>query len=493
MLDRIWAQDASLWSSDPAEQRQITSRLGWLDAPGRTLTGLPEIEAFADEVRKAGFRRVVLLGMGGSSLAPEVIQRVFGPRKGYPSLIVLDSTDPDQIRAVRRSLPLKKTLFLVSSKSGTTIEVLSLFKFFFDKVRAYAGAKAGGQFAAITDPGTPLQALAQGHGFRRLFLAPPDVGGRFSALTVFGMVPAALIGADARGMLESAARMSRECRAQAPSNPGLSLGLEMAERTLEGRDKLTLAAAGPLDAYADWIEQLIAESTGKNGKGILPVTREGAAAKKSHGTDRFVLPLRLKKPSDLGAEFFKWEFAAAAACAKMGVNAFDQPDVQDAKNRCKALLANAQGGGRLPVPPDEAGALKDVWPSMKKGDYVALLAFLPDAAPIRRRLCGLADRIRRRTRRAVTIGIGPRYLHSTGQLHKGGPDSGVFLLLSAPKRRPLEIPGEPYDFARLELAQAAGDYQALKEKRRRALWLPLEEFSLKALDSRCREILNSLP
>jgi glucose-6-phosphate isomerase len=511
LVTRLWAKDPGLWKSDPGSQKEIVSRLGWLDAPQAMTARAGEFLSFAKTVRKEGFKTVLLLGMGGSSLAPEVFQKTFGAAKGYPSLRVLDSTDPERVRDIEKRIDLRRTLFIVSSKSGGTVELLSFFKYFFEKVSGLQGKRdAGRQFVAITDPGTPLERLAREKNFREIFLAPEDVGGRFSALTPFGLVPAALIGVNIRKVLDAALRFSKEClpSASLEKNSALNLGIEMAEAAQKGRDKLTLLTSKALESFGDWAEQLIAESTGKEGRGLVPVVGEPAGKIENYGRDRFFVALeagfsrdsalskklaglrkarhpvtafKVKRREDLGAEFFRWEMATAVACAVLKINAFDQPDVQAAKDRTKALLKDVENGKSL-VFPDSAVSLENFLHGVGEKDYFGILAFLPDRLPLRKTLTALARVLKDRTRRAVTLGFGPRYLHSTGQLHKGGPNTGVFFLLAAEHSDDLKIPGEKYTFAELELAQAIGDGQALASKGRRVFCERFPGASEKALE-----------
>ncbi|HTL69770.1 MAG TPA: glucose-6-phosphate isomerase [Candidatus Eisenbacteria bacterium] len=494
LVKRIWDKDASVWKKEAAVHKEIKNRLGWLNVIAPMKEAAAGFTAFAGEVRAAGFAHVVLLGMGGSSLAPEVMRSVLGRAEGYPELLVLDSTDPGRVADVEKAIDLAKTFFVVSSKSGGTIELVSLFKYFHAKVREAKGDKAGEQFIAITDPGTPLENEARQHGFRRVFLSPEDVGGRFSALTPFGLVPAALIGADLKRLLESAEAMAEQCASQGPENPALALGLGMAVLAEEGRDKLTILGSKALEAFGDWAEQLVAESTGKEGAGIVPVVREPLGKASVYGADRFFvslslegapdealekrlgeleaaghpsLSLRLRDAYDLGGEFFRWEFATAIACALLKVNAFDQPDVQAAKDRTKGLLKIIESGKELEVR-QSAASMEAFWENAEEGDYAAILAFLPDRPAVRKKLAALQADVRNRTKLAVTLGFGPRYLHSTGQLHKGGPNRGIFLLVTAADAPDLAIPGEKYTFGQLEFAQATGDFEALETNGR---WL----------------------
>jgi transaldolase/glucose-6-phosphate isomerase len=502
---RLWQKDYTLWS--PVPLPELADRLGWLDLPQAVGREGDVLRSFADEIRAAGARHVVLLGMGGSSLAPEVFQAVFGNAAGYPELVVLDSTHPAAVRALASRLALRQSLFLVSSKSGTTTETLSLYRYFWHALSA-AGAAPGEHFVAITDPGTPLVALAGQRGFRRVFAAPPDVGGRYSALSVFGLVPAALIGCDLASLADRAARMAAACGPETPAaeHPGLVLGAVLGEMALAGRDKVTLISAPPLAAFPAWIEQLIAESTGKTGKGIVPVCDEPLAAPDAYGTDRVfvylardgdgsepadagvraleaaghpVVRIRLAAAVDLAGEFFRWEVATAAAGAVLGIQPFDQPDVQLAKD----LAQRAMAGG-VAARPDAAGAPPEVSTSdpgalaaglsawagqVRAGDYLGIQAYLAPTPQTTGALQSLRQALRGRFRIATTLGYGPRFLHSTGQLHKGGPDTGVFLQLVDAPGDDVGVPETDYTFGALIRAQALGDLAALRQRGRRVL------------------------
>ncbi len=515
IVPRLWQRDPSLWSKDPAVQKDIKNRLGWLALPRMMRPHLGELKTFQDEVKAAAFTHVVLLGMGGSSLAPEVMQNVLGNAPGFPKLLTLDSTDPGRVKDVEAELDLAKTLFIVSSKSGGTIELVSFFKYFYDRVKSARPDNPGSAFIAITDPGTPLEASAKQHKFWKTFLAPEDVGGRFSALTVFGLVPAAVIGADVSKLLNGAERMMAQCSMEVSleDNAAFGLGIGMAILAEEGRDKLTLLSSDSLASFGDWAEQLVAESTGKEGSGILPVVREPVEPAENYGQDRFfvetvlegeaksnssavqalalaghpVLSISMKQAYDLGAEFFRWEVATAIACALLKINAFDQPDVQLAKEAAKKFLDKAKKGATVePVVSDRS--LDEFWENAEPGDYAAILAFLPDREALRARLLKLRDTIRQRTKLASTLGFGPRYLHSTGQLHKGGPSNGLFIVITSPSPEDLPVPGESYTFAGLELAQGMGDYEALENKARWAIHVRLSELSEKALEEACAQI-----
>jgi transaldolase/glucose-6-phosphate isomerase len=507
---RLWQKDYTLWSSTLVPE--ITDRLGWLELPRSMEQQVNELRAFADKAKADGIRHVVLLGMGGSSLAPEVFQQTFGNAPGYPELRVLDSTHPAAVKAVEAQIDLAHTLFLVSSKSGTTTETNSFFYYFWDKL-SRVKPEPGDHFVAITDPGTALEKLSLQRKFRGIFNAPEDVGGRYSALTVFGLVPAALIGVDVAEILERARRMSAACAAAVPEgdNPGLILGAALGELTLAKRDKVTFLCSPSLTAFPAWVEQLIAESTGKDRKGIVPVANERLGSPEKYGADRFFVYLRLNGDenhvldrqvaaleanghpvarididgkSNLGQEFFRWEVAVAAAGAALGIHPFNQPDVQLAKDLAKKAMDKEAGGRKSGArQKDEvlAGdreafrqALSSWLGSKKPRDYVAVQAYLNPSAEHNAKLEEICTILRDRLGAATTLGYGPRFLHSTGQLHKGGPNSVVVLQIVDQPADNLAVPETNYTFDRLIQAQALGDFTALKQRRRRVLRVNLE-------------------
>jgi transaldolase/glucose-6-phosphate isomerase len=512
---RLWAKDGSLWKEEPEHQTLIANRLGWLTIAETMLERVGELIAFADEVKQAGFKQVVLLGMGGSSLAPEVYRDVLGIAADLPELIVLDSTDPATILRVGRKIDPARTLFLVSSKSGGTTETLSFYKHFAEKVRAVKGERAGENFIAITDPGTPLERLAHETGFRRVFSAPEDVGGRFSALTYFGLAPAALIGVDVKTLLERAIKMARACgpEVKLADNPGVFLGVALGELWKLGRDKLTFITSPSLASFGYWVEQLIAESTGKEGRGILPVEGEPLQIpnfknkmSKVFGNDRAFVHLRLegedaqdrkvaaleaagypvihvevKQKINLAQEFFRWEFATAVAGALLGIDPFDQSNVAESKDNTKRLLAEFVEKGKLPErgvatkKSEWVESLTGLLKRVKVGDYVALQAYIEKSPSSERALRAIRKELRDAFGVAVTVGYGPRFLHSTGQLHKGGANNGVFIQITADAVKDVAIPGEPYTFGTLIRAQAVGDLRALKSHRRRVVRIHLGE------------------
>ena len=542
---RLWDRDPGLWKDDPAAQAKIANRLGWLPLAESMAVHLEELGAFAREVRAAGFTDVVLLGMGGSSLCSEVLSTVLDTAPGYPRFAMLDSVDPGAVRAVERAVDLPRTLFLVASKSGTTVEPLSLFRYYRQRLVDAGVAAPGGHFVAITDPGTPLVRLAEAEGFRRVFINPPDIGGRYAALSLFGLIPAALMGADPTGLLAWARGMTHLCSPALPAaeNPGLALGAALGQAALAGRDKLTFIVDPALAALGLWLEQLIAESTGKEGKGLVPVVGAPVGDPSHYGHDRCfvhltlrgqghhadrvaalaaaghpVLQIDLPEPAAVGAEFLRWEIATAAAGAVLGIDPFDEPNVQEAKDGAKAVLAELKATGHLPVPaprcvqggvtlhygeatasllvpPPEnlVDALSIFWHTLQHGDYVAFLAYTPLESGTERRLNGLRERLRLLQEAATCFGYGPRYLHSTGQLHKGGPDNGLFVMLTVGHGKDdLPIPGADYSFGQLELAQALGDMAALEAHGRRAMRLHLNGGDAATVESACRLIEQSL-
>jgi transaldolase/glucose-6-phosphate isomerase len=523
---RIWQRDPSLWKQDEASQKSISGSLGWLDAVYIMRQRASEITDFAKKVRDDGFTSVVLLGMGGSSLAPEVISRLFGPQSGWPRFFMLDSTEPGTIQAIERRIDPAKTLFVVSSKSGTTVETLSFYSYFRAKVVAARGDNAGDSFVAITDPGTPVQELAASEGFRHTFLNMADIGGRDSALTYFGVVPAALMGLDIAAILAGAADMAGSCGPDsAPdTNPGVWLGVVLAEARKMGRDKITIFTSPDLDAFSLWVEQLIAESTGKEGKGLVPVAGEPVGRPSAYGKDRLFVYLSLEDNTDMhqehsiekleaaghpvvrivlpskvavGAEFFRWELATAVADHIFGIDPYDEPNIWEGKDNTQRLLDTFEKEGKLPeVEPiltdgislygdDEAlaragfegtlnSALRAFFSTVNPGDYVAFLAYVPSIGEHEELFLDTRLAVRDTLRVATTFGYGPRYLHSTGQLHKGGANKGVFIQITCDPRSDLPIPGQNFTFGTLTRAQSMGDMQSLRKHGRRAIRLHIK-------------------
>jgi transaldolase/glucose-6-phosphate isomerase len=526
---RLWEKDFTLWSPEPIPE--VADRLGWLGLPNSMTAEVQRLARFAREVAAEGIRDVVVLGMGGSSLAPEVFARTFSPAFGQPAVTVLDSTHPDAVRAVAARIDPEKSLFVVSSKSGTTTEMLSFFHFFWERL---AGVPDRGKhFAAVTDPGTPLQALARERGFREVFNAPEDVGGRYSALTPFGLVPAALLGVDAGKLLARGRAMAEACAASvpAPDNPGLRLGAALGELALAGRDKLTFVTSHSLETFPEWIEQLIAESTGKTAlaggerRGIVPVDGEPLGPPEAYGDDRFFAALflqgddvsaieprlealegaghpvarfKLSDRYDLASEMFRWEVATAAAGAILGLNPFDQPDVQLAKTLANQAMKKAAAkkpkAGSAAVKAADAKALGPAvaeWlGGAQAGDYLGIHAYLPPRPETTAALRALQAELHARTHLAVTLGYGPRFLHSTGQLHKGGTDRCRFLQIVDQPAEDLAVPETSYTFGTLIAAQAEGDRQALEQRGRTVLRVQLgqgDAQGLAALRSAAKE------
>ncbi len=528
-ITRTWAHDASLWKDEPEHVKSIANRLGWLTIANDGRVDRQRLRDLRDESKRLGWQHVVLLGMGGSSLAPEVLWKMFGQQDGYPALIVLDSTDPEAILNVERAINLDKTVFIIASKSGTTLETLSMQRYFYAKY----GADAGDHFVAITDPGSKLEGWAKDLKFRHTFLNPADIGGRYAALSYFGMVPAALIGLDFEKILDTGAEMQQACSPNVMGNnhPGVWLGAIMAVLATKGRDKITFITSPEIESFGDWAEQLIAESTGKEGKGIVPVTGATAGMPHDYDDDRLFVYLRLDDSNgnpdtqvrmlqeagspivtlemrdryDIGAEFFRWEFATAVAGMVLAINPFDEPNVTESKNNTNRLLEVFKKEGHLPAESpvltedsvslyasaataktlhdlcvqhaynasELAGLLAAYLSMARSGDYVALMAYVAQTPDNVQALELIRRKLRHTFKRAVTLGFGPRFLHSTGQLHKGGPNTGLFIQITVEDKANPSIPEAPYGFSTLKQAQAAGDLQSLQSKDRRVVRLHL--------------------
>lgn len=511
-VEDVWTKNASFWSDDPKQQASVKNRLGWLDSIELMQNRAGQISSFVDEMRHAGFKAAVLLGMGGSSLAPEVLRETFGVKRGYMDLHVLDSTHPAAILNLERQLDVEHTIFIVSSKSGTTTETLSFYKYFYEKVKAIKGDDAGENFIAITDKGTPLTTTGQEQNFSAIFTNPSDIGGRYSALSYFGMVPAAFIGIDLEKLLDRAHAMQEACRATSSSvwNPGLVLGMQMGSAAKSGRNKLTIITSDEVNSFGVWAEQLLAESTGKEGKGILPVAGEPLGAVEVYGNDRLFVYLRLNSEKrdkeqeakldaleaaghpvvrlemndiyDLGAEFFRWEFATAIGGAILGINPFNEPNVQESKDNTNRVLDEYKQKGQLPEVNTGNITLQSLLQQAEPGDYIAIQAYLPPTAENEQQL--QADRValRNESKLATTLGFGPRFLHSTGQFHKGGPQIGLFIQVIDEIAEDVPIPGEPYSFGTLIKAQAIGDFQSLQKRDRPVLRTSLPDLT-KAVES----------
>lgn len=524
---RLWEKDPSLWKQGPDGSKVIKNRLGWLNIADVMEDCADDIVKFADDVKGAGFIHAVLLGMGGNSLSPEVSRLTFGAKKGYPDLIVLDTTVPAAILDADRAIDPARTLFIVSSKSGTTVETMDGYRYFRDKVESLKGDRAGDNFIAITDSGTPLESMAREQNFRRVFINPSDIGGRYSALSYFGLVPAAIIGVDIKPLLDKASQMTT---ASAPcvtptDNPGMVLGVVMGELARVGHDKVTLVASPEIESFGLWVEQLLAESTGKNGMGLIPVTGELLADPDHYNSDRLFVYLRLETSNnrdldlkvdalqragqpvvrirlddryDLGQEYFQWEIATATAGAILGINPFDEPNVKESKDNTNRMLdefkrngklpdeqfVKEQGGVKLYCDPDYKAALDKVRAAgpyvedtmlsyiaahlkqFQSGNYFALMAFVEPSPQVDGIFDCMRGQLRDSYRAATTFGCGPRFLHSTGQLHKGGPNSGIFIQFTADDAQDVPIPGEPYTYGILKQAQAMGDALSLRAKGR---------------------------
>jgi hypothetical protein len=447
VVERIWARDATLWTG-----RDEAKWLGWLDEPMRMRSRLGDLLRFVEELAAPGVvDTFVLLGMGGSSLAPEVIRRTFESE----SFHVLDTTHPAALRRATEMIDFDATLFIAASKSGTTLETRCHLDYFWEKA-----GKRGEFFAAITDPGSELESLARERDFIGIFDGEPTIGGRYSALSVFGLVPAALMGVDLERLLERVEEMAEACHAE-DGNPGLELGLELGHGWQDGRDKVTINPN--TGGFGLWAEQLLAESTGKQGKGLIP-----APGEPPDGPDRQAPEVRLPSPYELGQEFYRWEFATAVAGSILGINPFDQPNVQAAKDKTNEVLA---AGGQPDVEPK--GSLEDLLAQAQPGDYAAVQAFIDPEREAE--LEPLVERARAETGCVVTHGLGPRYLHSTGQLHKGGPNTGLFVQVVDDPGDEVSIPGRKFGFRRLIRAQAAGDFSSLEERGRRIVRVRLED------------------
>ncbi len=511
---RLWRKDPALWKTDPKDQAEIRNALGWLHVAEKMEENLGELNVFKNEILHAGFRHVLHMGMGGSSLTPMVFERIFTPSADALPLTVLDSTDPATILKIKKTLPLADTLFIVASKSGTTAEPLAFADYFYQKVKQIKGKSAGDNFCVITDPGTPLVKMAQERAYRKTFLNFADIGGRYSALSYFGLVPAALMGIDVNELLARALRMMHACASSVPAkeNPGLTLGAALGELAVKSkRNKVTFLVPEALSPLGMWLEQLLAESTGKEGTGLLPVAGEPVGEPGVYGPDRVFVHIQMKDKTDhsleqsvsslkkagqpvitihlddlldLGQEFFRWEFATATAGAILGINAFNQPNVQESKDNTNRLLGIVRERGQLPEEKpsliknplklyfDEKAAtgpemFKQFLAQAHPGNYLALMAYIPENPANDKALQEIRIMLQDRLHIATTLGYGPRFLHSTGQFHKGGPNTGLFLQLTADDATDVPIPGAPYTFGIFKQAQALGDMEALQKHKRR--------------------------
>lgn len=492
LVERIWSRDHRIWKPEPTE---ITNRLGWLTVAQQMTAKVPALHSFVKAVRDEGYRDLVLLGMGGSSLGPEVLRCTFGSSRGWLRGWVLDSTVPGTVRLVTKAIHPAKTLFLVSSKSGGTIEVMSLFAHFWEVVARSKANRGGAQFVAITDPGTSLAELAQAKGFRTTFINPSDIGGRYSVLSYFGLVPAALIGVDVGTLLQRAVEMAQQCAASVPAvdNPGAVLGAVMGVLGRAGRDKVSIMTSPSLSSFGLWAEQLLAESTGKEGRGVVPIAQEPLATPKAYGSDRLFVYLRLQRDRnaitdrmvqaleqsgqpvvrlnlrdryDIGGEFFRWEFATAVAGHYLGIHPFDQPNVQESKENTARILKEVRGRGRRLDQGQGTGTGRAVFEKALShagpGKYLAILAYVTPSQKVDAAIGALRKYVLATRHLPSTAGYGPRYLHSTGQLHKGGPNAGLFVELIEEMKPDVPVPDQPFTFGTLAQAQAVGDYQSLQ-------------------------------
>jgi len=514
---KFWAKDPTLWKKDPQHMEFIPKFLGWQNVYDWTLSHLDEITTFAQQAKK-DYKYVVVMGMGGSSLAPEVFRSIFGKQSGYPEMFVLDTTNPDWIASVRAQINPAETLFIFASKSGGTVEPSSQFAYFYEEVKKAGVKKPGYHFIAITDEGTALQTLAKKHQFRHVFTNPSDIGGRFSALSFFGIVPAALMGVNVKKLLTETQKAATSFGPNASDkiNTALRLGAYMgACYSNHNKDKMTILAPKEIAAFGLWAEQLVAESTGKEGKGIVPVVGETLHRNFDYREDRFfvylsantddnkrvgdiadelvergfpIFTLQMDNFYQLGEMYLLWEIATAAAGAILAIDPFDQPNVQEAKTLTKNVLAELEKGkipaevtAEMLVSADLRDEIKlktlpqDFYSLLESNDYIAILPYLWASEEIDKALCGLRDKMLCRTKRAILFGYGPRYLHSSGQLHKGDGNNGVFLILSADPVNDIKIPGQTYTFGQLCNAQALGDFQALEKKGRRVVKLHLKQ------------------
>ncbi len=529
---RIWQKDATLWKSDKADQAMIKNSLGWLHIAEKMENSIAEIETFVEEIKKTGFERVVHMGMGGSSLAALVFARTFSSKKGLP-LTILDTTDPESIRSIERALPPEKTLFIVASKSGNTAEPLAFMDYFFERVKLIKGKSAGENFIAITDHGSSLEKNAEEQGFRRIFLNPSDIGGRYSALSYFGLIPAALMGVDIREVLNRAIQAAHKSTSSIPGfdSPALVLGAALGEMALRKRNKMTILADKPIEALGLWIEQLVAESTGKEEKGIIPIVDGPLGAPSDFRDDRLFINITIKGSDDdllkkevtalrhaghpvitiemldrfdLGEQFFQWEFATAVAGSILEINPFDQPNVQESKNITDALLSKNEITLEKPSLEENSlqfyssinvisgtELLKQFLKLSFPGDYIALMAFLPEASQTHEILQDIRQKLRDKLGLATTLGYGPRFLHSTGQLHKGGPVKGLFIQLTADDTVDVGIPNRAYSFGNFKQAQAQGDLKVLRKHGDRVIRVHLGNDIGKGLRE-LEELLNTV-
>jgi len=536
----LFDKDPTLWKKDPEQIRDISERLGWLTLPDNFTKNVDDINSFSIEIEDEGYTHTVLLGMGGSSLCSEVARETFGTAKGYLQLLVLDNTDPAAILEIENNINIDKTLFIVASKSGNTEETLSFFRYFYSQLEKKKKESPGNNFIAITDPGTPLVKIAEQYQFRKVFLNQPDLGGRYSVLSDFGLVPMALMGIDIGALLSSAKQMEDSCKSESTGNPGISLGVVLGICQHHGRDKVTFVLSSSINSFGYWVEQLLAESTGKEGRGLIPVNGEQPGSPEVYGNDRIfihmyiptdnnesdekklnaletsghpVVRIKVANKIALGGEYYRWEMATAVAGIIMGINAFDQPNVEESKENTRQLLSGwvKQGAFKKADPilnKDNisiyAGKKARQIPSKnydspgefvwgftilaKPNDYVALLPYFLMTDSRTKMLQTWRMQMRNGLKTATTLLNGPRYLHSTGQLHKGGPDTGLYIILIGDEQQDLAIPGEKFGFSILHQAQALGDFRSLDDKGRRVIRVHLG----KDIDAGLSELWQSI-
>jgi glucose-6-phosphate isomerase len=539
IVTRIWEKDHTVWRSEEIHKKSILTRLGWLHSIDLMTENADALTSFASEIRNSGFQHVVVLGMGGSSLCPDVCRATFGSAPGFPNLLVLDSTNPTSVLRIEKQIDLATTLFIVASKSGGTTETNMFFQYFYDRV-ASVQQTPGDNFIAITDAHTKMEAIAAEKKFRKIFVNPADIGGRYSALSYFGLVPMALIGMDVKTLLHSADEMRKQCRFEGVQNPGAELGMLMGEAHNEGMDKLTLVMSHEISTFAYWAEQLIAESTGKEGKGILPIEGELLPAyfdEQRYGDDRIFVFIVLEKDvrkhaplmndlrsrgiphasvvlkdiNELGSQFFLWEFATAVSAVVLKINPFDEPNVKESKDNTVQVIDEYNRTGTLPrnaiafedrsfqffteqsdLQSRSNSSMPQILSQHCSGvrgeDYIAVLAYVDQNSENERLLGSLRERLSAKTGLPVTVGFGPRYLHSTGQLHKGGKPNGIFVIITADEPADAAIPGEQYTFEVLKNAQALGDYRSFAQKKIRMIHIHFRggvPQGLKELTERC--------
>ncbi len=541
IIKRFWEKDHTIWRSEEVHKKSILNRLGWLNSLDLMITNVESLISFGIEIKNSGFKHIVVLGMGGSSLCPDVCRATFGSTDGFPQLLVLDSTNPTSVLRIEQQIELARTLFIVASKSGGTTETNMFYQYFYDRISSIK-KNPGENFIAVTDADTKMEGIAKEKQFRRIFINPEDIGGRYSALSYFGLVPMALIGMDIKKILHSADEMRKQSRFETVQNPAAQIGLLMGEAHNEDIDKMTFILSKEIASFGYWAEQLIAESTGKEGKGILPV--EGEIIPQSFdahkfGEDRFFIFLLLEKDSqkysllqnelikknipfaniilkdlyDLGSQFFMWEFATAISAIVLKINPFDEPNVKESKDNTVRVIEEFKAKGKLPVnnsaivqkpysifaepayisklsTTSVSALLKKHFSGIKNEDYIAILAYI-DQNPINEKiLYSLREELTKMFGLPVTVGFGPRYLHSTGQLHKGGKSNGIFLIIAGDEPQDSKIPGEVFSFEILKNAQSLGDYQSFANKNLRLLYMHISGDVEKGLKQLSEEIVN---